>query len=108
MMNDEQNVQSSSDAVRRTLDARARLQKQMIDILIDSAVESAKDEDKIIFSVVKHSYGTSELLLSVLDLINKRMQENGTDAAREAAVIYDAMLDVVESLIKVTIDEINT
>ena len=107
-MLDEESVQSQPDKFRSMLETRAKLQKQMIDILIDSAVESAKDEDKIIFSVVKHSYGTSELLLSVLDLINKRMQENGTDAAREAAVIYDAMLDVVESLIKVTIDEINT
>ena len=107
-MPDEESVQSHPDKFRSMLETRAKLQKQMIDILIDSAVESAKDEDKIIFSVVKHSYGTSELLLSVLDLINKRMQENGTDAAREAAVIYDAMLDVVESLTKATIDELNT
>ena len=108
MMNDEQNVQSSPDAVRRTLDARARLQKQMIDILIDSAIESAKDEDKIVFSVVKRSYGTSELLLSVLDVIKERMNKSGMDAAREAASEYDALLDVVEGLTKVTIDEINT
>ena len=80
----------------------------MIDILIDSAIESAKDEDKIVFSAVKRSYGTSELLLSVLDVIKERMNKSGMDAAREAAIIYDAMLDVVESLIKVTIDEINT
>lgn len=107
-MNDEQNVQSSSDAVRRTLEARARLQKQMIDILIDSAVESAKDEDKIVFSVVKRSYGTSEMLLSVLDVIKERMNKSGMEAAREAASAYDAQLDVVEALTKATIDELNT
>lgn len=90
------------------LETRAKLQKQMIDILIDSAIESAKDEDKIIFSVVKRSYGTSELLLSVLDVINERMNKSGTGAAREAASAYDALLDVVERLTEATIDEINT
>ena len=107
-MLDEESVQSQPDKFRSMLETRAKLQKQMIDILIDSAIESAKDEDKIVFSVVKRSYGTSELLLSVLDVIKERMNKSGMDAAREAASAYDALLDVVEGLTKVTIDEINT
>lgn len=107
-MPDEESVQSHPDKFRSMLETRAKLQKQMIDILIDSAIESAKDEDKIVFSVVKHSYGASEMLLSVLDVINERMNKSGMDAAREAASAYDALLDVVERLIKATIDELNT
>ena len=107
-MPDEESVQSHPDKFRSMLETRAKLQKQMIDILIDSAIESAKDEDKIVFSVVKRSYGTSEMLLSVLDVIKERMNKSGMEAAREAASAYDALLDVVEALTKATIDELNT